>query len=160
MAGKIDYSVLAIPKVKPQGPSWKKQQGSIPAARPREDRPKPGGRKPKGPTAKARAKKRTATMAVAATDRQRVFERQQHTCFAVGVSKVCRRRVQDPHELVPVGAGGKRVSRNRVGLCRPCHDAAQGKVGGNVLIFDWVGKADGQPPNADQLGNVTVKWIG
>lgn len=154
MTGKIDYSKLALPKVRPQGPSWRKAGVQAPATPPA----RPPRRKAKG-TAKRRAKKRTRTLAVAADDRQVVFTRQHHTCFAVLVSPVCTRTVQDPHELVPVGVGGKRVSRNRVGLCRADHQEAQGRVGGNRLVFDWPGKDAGEPPNADVLGNVTVTWV-
>lgn len=136
MAGKIDYSLLAIPKIKVL----------------------PKARKAPGPVSRARKKKRRQTMVVAALDRGKVFRRQAGVCYAAGVSPVCTGRVQDPHELIPVGAGGPRISSNRVGVCRACHKAAQGRVGGNLLKFDWPGQVDGQPPNADQAGNVTCRW--
>lgn len=115
-------------------------------------------RKKPGPEARRRARKRRLHMKVAAIDRTKVFKRQGGVCYARGVSPVCTFTVQDPHELVPVGRGGKRVSSNRVGVCRVCHDEAQGRVGGNRLIFEWPGHDEGQPPNADEQGNVTVRW--
>lgn len=115
-------------------------------------------RKPKGPEARRRARKRRLHMKVAAIDRTKVFRRQGGVCYARAVSPVCTGAVQDPHELIPVGRGGKRVSTNRVGVCRACHDAAQGRVGGNLLIFEWPGMDEGQAPNADEQGNVTVRW--
>lgn len=75
------------------------------------------------------------------------------------VSPVCTFFMDDPHELIPVGVGGPRESWNRVGLCRADHREAQGRVGGNRLLFDWVGKDDGLQPNADQPGNVTCRWV-
>lgn len=115
-------------------------------------------RKKPGPEAKRRAKKRRLHMKVAAVDRTKVFRRQSGVCYARDVSPVCTGVVQDPHELIPVGRGGKRVSSNRVGVCRVCHDEAQGRVGGNRLIFEWPGQDEGQPPNADEPGNVTARW--
>lgn len=133
----IDYSQLAFPKVKPK---------AAPA--------KPA----KGPVARDRAKRNRKAAAVAGTDRERVRQRQRGRCFAEGISPVCTGLMQDPHELIPVGAGGKRESRNRVGLCRKCHDEAQGRVGGNRLVFTWRGQRDGKPPNADEPGNVGCRW--
>lgn len=107
-----------------------------------------------------RARRRRQLFADAADDREVVYLRQGYVCFAFRVSPVCTGRVQDPHELIPVGAGGPRESWNRVGTCRACHRAAQGRVGGNRLVYDWPGKADGRPPNADVPGNVTCSWRG
>jgi hypothetical protein len=113
-----------------------------------------------GKTEKQRraSKRQTLVLAPAAKDRARVFARQGGRCIALLVSPVCTGLAVDPHELIPVGRGGKRVSSNRVGICRACHDAAQGRVGGNRLIFEWTGMADGAAPNADQSGNVTCRW--
>lgn len=119
---------------------------------------RPAKKKKPGPTARRRKAKRRLHMKVAAVDRTKVFRRQGGVCYARAVSPVCTGTVQDPHELVPVGRGGKRVSSNRVGVCRVCHDEAQGRVGGNRLIFEWPGMDEGQPPNADEPGNVTVRW--
>lgn len=94
----------------------------------------------------------------ARVDKGTVYARQLGLCYALGISLVCTRLMEDPHELIPVGAGGRRTSRNRVGLCRRCHDEAQGRVGGNRLVFDWPGKAEGVRPNADQPGNVRCFW--
>lgn len=110
--------------------------------------------------AKTRARRNRAMRADAADDRARVFARQGHVCFAVHVSPVCKRRVRDPHELIPVSEGGPRVSWNRVGVCRQCHHATDATIGGRRLMFNWPGKADGQPPNADVPGNVTCYWRG
>ena len=123
----------------------------------RQTPPNPG-RKPKGPVARARAAKKRKGQAVANQDRGRVFGRTGGWCFTRHVSPVCQGRAVDPHELIPVGAGGKRESWNRVPLCRACHDETQGRVGGNRLVFDWPGKADGRPPNADEAGNVKAAW--
>ncbi len=87
-----------------------------------------------------------------------VFDRQRQICFAQGISPVCTGKPDDPHELIPRGAGGRKSLTNTVGVCRPCHDAAQGRVGGNLLVFDWKGKADGRPPRADIPGNVSCRW--
>jgi 5-methylcytosine-specific restriction endonuclease McrA len=95
---------------------------------------------------------------VAADDRVAVFERQKYGCFAWGISPVCTGRVRDPHELIPVSKGGKRESWNRVGLCRSCHDATDSTMGGRRLFFDWPGKAERKPPNADKRGQVTCRW--
>ena len=104
------------------------------------------------------SKKQRAKIQPAADDRQRVFEREGHVCFAVNVSKVCTGKCEDPHELIPVGRGGPRESWNRVGICRACHRAAQGTVGGARLIFSWPGMAEGAKPNANKPGNVTCRW--
>lgn len=125
--------------------------------------PKKGPAKPptkptKGPVARDRAKRNRKAAAVAISDREKVRRRQQGRCFAEGISPVCTGLMQDPHELIPVGAGGKRESRNRVGLCRVDHDEAQGRVGGNRLVFTWRGQRDGKPPNADEPGNVGCYW--
>lgn len=133
--GKIDYSVLALPKSKPKGKAAPKR---IPQQ-----------------SAKQRKKQ-----AAANDDREVVFKRQGRICFAANISPVCQGRAVDPHELIPVGLGGPRVSWNRVGICRACHRAAQGSVGGNRLIFTWKGQAQGEKPNADVPGNVTCYWKG
>lgn len=143
----IDYSLLAFPKKGAPKPVVAK-----PAAVP--------AKKPKGPVARARATKKRKAQAVAAKDRGKVFGRTGGWCFARHVSPVCQGRAVDPHELIPVGAGGPRESWNRVPLCRRDHDEAQGRVGGNRLVFEWPGKADGKPPNADEPGNVTATWRG
>lgn len=109
-------------------------------------------------TLKPISRKQRAAFAEAAPDRERVFQRQGYVCFAVNVSKVCTGRCEDPHELIPVGRGGPRESWNRVGICRACHRAAQGRVGGLRLIFSWIGMAEGAKPNADVPGNVTCRW--
>jgi 5-methylcytosine-specific restriction endonuclease McrA len=90
--------------------------------------------------------------------RDHVFRWQRHVCFAQGVSPVCIGRCEDPHEIVPRGAGGVKSLANTVGVCRPCHNAAQGRVGGNRLIFDWTGRAEGQPPQANKRGQVWCWW--
>lgn len=122
-------------------------------------------RKPAGPTAKARAKKRSKAMRAAMKDTRILRRRQTYgdepkaRCFFVPLAPAwCKGWMQDPHEIVPVGAGGKRVSANRVGVCRPCHDHVQGQVGGNDLAVEWRGKADGLPPNADEPGNCWPAW--
>jgi 5-methylcytosine-specific restriction endonuclease McrA len=129
----IDYQKLALPK---KGARTKKTRKPLRAMRPRQRK----------------------ILDAAAVDRVRVFARQNWTCFAAQVSPVCRQKLQDPHELIPVGRGGKRESWNRVGLCRPCHRAAQGRVGGIRLLFDWDGRAEGRLPNADKPGNVRCRW--
>lgn len=146
----IDYSLLAFPK----------KGAPKPVAKPAVPAKVAPAKKPKGPVARDRAARKRKAQAVAAKDRGRVFGRTGGWCFARHVSPVCQGRAVDPHELIPVGAGGPRESWNRVPLCRACHDAGQGRVGGNLLIFDWPGKADGKPPNADEPGNVTVTWRG
>lgn len=147
----IDWDQLAFPKTR-------KAQ---PAAAAKVVKPKPTLKRG-GPvkTTKRRAARNRKAQLAANVDRAVVFARQSQTCFAVAVSPVCTKRVQDPHELIPQGRGGPQESWNRVGLCRACHDAAQGRVGGNRLIFDWPGKADGAKPNADQPGHVTCRWKG
>lgn len=91
----------------------------------------------------------------AADDRdQVVLARHGGRCVGSGVNPGCTGVAIDPHELIPVGAGGKRVSENRVGVCRCCHNEAQGRVGGLRLRFHW---ASGRP-NADIPGNVMPWW--
>lgn len=110
---------------------------------------------------KRRARRRRANLAAAGVDRDtRVMNRHGGNCVALGISPVCTKRAVDPHELIPVGRGGPRESWNRVPICRACHRAAQGAVGGIKLWFDWPGKADGGKPNADQPGNLKVTWKG
>lgn len=145
----IDYSLLKFSKVPAKvKPAPVKPAKAAPA------------KKPKGPVARDRAARKRKGQQVANQDRGRVFGRTGGWCFARHVSPVCQGRAVDPHELIPVGAGGPRESWNRVGLCRACHDEAQGRVGGNRLIFTWPGKADGGRPNADVAGNVTCEWVG
>lgn len=105
-----------------------------------------------------RAKRKRQAQPAANTDRDEVFARQGWICFAHGISPVCLGKLSDPHELIPVSRGGPRESWNRVGLCRACHRAAQGRVGGLRLIFTWLGKSDGKKPNANVKGNVTCFW--
>jgi hypothetical protein len=93
-------------------------------------------------------------MKVAALDRAAVFARQGGRCAGLGINPTCTGVAVDPHELVPVGAGGKRISQNRVGLCRACHRETQGRVGGLRLRFFWGWSA----PNADRVGNVLPWW--
>jgi 5-methylcytosine-specific restriction endonuclease McrA len=116
------------------------------------------GKKRHDTPSKDRARRKRKAQPAANADRDTVFQRQGWVCFAVGVSPVCTGDVCDPHELIPVSRGGPRVSWNRVGLCRTCHRQAQGRVGGIRLVFTWVGKDQGQQPNADQRGNVTCSW--
>lgn len=112
------------------------------------------GKRPKD----LRASRRRAMLKAAAADRELVRERQRGLCFAWGVAPGCQQWMHDPHELIPVGAGGPRISSNRVGVCRSCHREAQGRVGGNRLTFEWPCKADGRLPNADLPGFVTAVW--
>lgn len=91
---------------------------------------------------------------------QQVFARQKQVCIAHGISPVCTYRPEDPHELIGRGAGGRKSLTNSVGICRACHNVAQGKVGGNALLPDWPGKAEGAEPRADVLGFVTWRWVG
>lgn len=111
-----------------------------------------------------RAARRRKLLAVAADDRAVVFKRDtprgewRPRCVGWRINPGCKYYATDPHELIPVGRGGKRESWNRVSVCRCCHREAQGRVGGLRLIFDWPGKADGAKPNADQPGNVTCYW--
>lgn len=141
----IDWDRLRFPKRRP--------------AKPTAPSPKPKAR-PKIRTTKRRAAKNRKARKVAADDRGQVFDRQQGVCFAAGISPVCTRRCQHPHELIPVSRGGPRKSWNRVGLCPECHAATDATLGGRKLHFHWPGKADGTPPNADTPGNVWATWTG
>lgn len=108
---------------------------------------------------KRRARRRRAAMAAAAVDRDtRVMNRYGGRCIAHGISPVCQGRAVDPHELVSVGAGGKREAYNRVPICRVDHREAQGRVGGARLKFDWAGRNEGRPPMADVRGMTKVTW--
>lgn len=89
-----------------------------------------------------------------------IFERQAFVCIAFGVCPYCTGRPQDPHELIFRSRGGKVSLTNSVGICRACHGHANSSLGGNRLAFDWQGKAYGQPPRADLLGNVRPIWLG
>lgn len=146
----IDYSLFKFGKVaKKAAPSVKPvKQKAAPLAK--------TGKTPKD----LRAARNRKAQTVANRDRGRVFGRTGGWCFTRHVSPICQGRAVDPHELIPVGAGGKRESWNRVPLCRACHDETQGRVGGNRLVFEWPGKADGRPPNADEPGNVQATWRG
>jgi hypothetical protein len=113
-----------------------------------------------GQTPKKRKDKRNRdARAVAADDREQVFQRQRYQCIAWGISPECTGRCVHPHELIPVSRGGKRVSKNRVGICWACHAATDSTLGGRRLFFDWPGKKDGKPPDADKLGHVTCRWV-
>ncbi len=92
--------------------------------------------------------------------RQTVRGEWRPRCVGWRINPGCTYDAVDPHELIPVGIGGARESWNRVAVCRSCHREAQGRVGGNRLVFDWPGKADGAKPNADEPGNVTCYWRG
>lgn len=108
---------------------------------------------------RSRARRRRAALKAAADDRdQRVMGRYGGRCIAYGISPVCEGRAVDPHELIPVGAGGKREADNRVPICRADHQECQGRVGGNRLTFDWGGRVNGAPPLATVLGSVLVGW--
>lgn len=109
---------------------------------------------------KSRARRRRQTLKAAAKTRDsQVMNRYGGRCIAEGISPVCTGRAMDPHELVGVGAGGSRVDPdNRVPTCRTDHREAQGRVGGNRLIYGWKGKDDGQKPTATVRGTVSVTW--
>ncbi len=108
-----------------------------------------------------RAKRRRTSLAAAAVDRDaRVINRHGGRCVGLGVNPTCQGKATEPHELIPVGAGGPRESWNRVPVCRACHNEAQGRVGGNRLKFSWPGIRAGGLPNADKPGNVRVWWAG
>lgn len=96
----------------------------------------------------------------ASADKVKVVHRQHGVCIGFGVNPHCWGVIHDAHELIGRGQGGPRESWNRVGVCRCCHREAQGRVGGNRLLFDWPGKADGAKPNADEPGNVRCHWRG
>jgi hypothetical protein len=113
--------------------------------------------KPGDTPSRARKKRKGQAQREAAKDKARVFARSYGACVGVHVSPVCQRVAVHPHEIVPVGAGGRRISRNRVGICAACHREVQGRVGGNRLIIRWPGDTDGVPVNAD-LGNVWCEW--
>lgn len=81
-------------------------------------------------------------------------------CAAYGVSPVCTKRAVDPHELVRRGQGGEVSPQNSVPVCRACHHEADGKIGGNRLVFHWKGEDDGLAPRADVASNVWAVWIG
>lgn len=89
---------------------------------------------------------------------QQLLRDRNFRCAAYGVSPVCTTRARDPHELVRRGAGGKISLDNSVPVCRECHHEADGKIGGNRLVFDWKGKADGLAPKASESGNVWPVW--
>lgn len=123
--GKIDYRGLAIPKT-----------GETPKTR--------------------RAARRRAALKAAGKDRDGiVFRRDGGRCAGWGVNPHCSGQAVDPHELIPVGIGGQRISSNRVGLCRSCHRETQGRVGGLRLRFFWAWPG---PPNADMVGSVLPWW--
>lgn len=68
--------------------------------------------KPKGPTARYRAKRRRAEMNARKPIREYVFDREQDIC------RCCRRRrAESRHELVPLGRGGKVSKKNCVAVC-------------------------------------------
>jgi hypothetical protein len=94
----------------------------------------------------------------ASADKLKVKARQHQVCFGWGVNPHCQKTIWDAHELISQAQGGPRESWNRVGLCRRCHREAQGRVGGNRLLFDWVGKQAGAKPNANLPNNVTCRW--
>jgi len=107
---------------------------------------------------KSRARRRRGILDAAAVDKARVMRRHGGRCVAWGISRVCQQWAVDPHELIPVGVGGPRESWNRVPICRACHRAAQGTVGGTRLKFWWPGKEDGTMPAADTPGHVRCYW--
>lgn len=121
----------------------------------------PGGL-PKG-TGRAILKKRKQQ----ARDRQRgsvkkhVKAREQGQCKAYGISPICARVGIDRHEIIPLGVGGKVTPENCVFTCRPDHDAAHGEpFKGRRLEWDWTGKAEELPPNAEEPGHVWAVWRG
>lgn len=81
-------------------------------------------------------------------------------CVGYGVSPVCTKRACDPHELIGRGVGGIVSWDNTVPICRACHHEADGKVGGNRLVFGWLGMDDGKAPRAWEAGNTWVQWVG
>jgi hypothetical protein len=106
---------------------------------------------------KRKAARRRHELTVAAGDRDgQVMTRYGGKCVASGICPTCTGWAMDPHELIPVGAGGERASYNRVPICRTCHQEAQGRVGGIRLLFDWRGRHEGQAPTADVLGTLLV----
>lgn len=111
-------------------------------------------------TKQRRASRRRKTLKAAAGTRDsQVMNRYGGRCIAVNISPVCQGRAMDPHELISVGAGGSRVDAdNRAPVCRMDHNEAQGRVGGNRLLFSWKGKDEGQKPTATKLGTVKVSW--
>lgn len=133
------YKNCGIPKVRPTTPI-KAQKGQRPAN--------------KAKRAKTRGI-RTAGRSV----KGKIFDRQSDVCIAAGVSPVCTSRVEDPHELIP-GRPRRITLSGSVGVCRACHNVAQGRVGGNLLVFDWAGKSDGAKPRAHITGNVRPIWVG
>lgn len=90
---------------------------------------------------------------------QAILQHWNFQCWAFGVSPVCTRRATDPHELVRRGAGGEVSLANSVASCRACHHEADGKVGGNRLIADWAGKADGLAPNCQDKASIRPIWL-
>jgi len=113
----------------------------------------------KGPKAKDKARKDGAKKRTRASVKAQVFKRDR-TCRAYGVSPICRRTPWDRHEIIPVGVGGKVTTQNAVAICRADHRACQNGLGGRILMFDWPGKSEGQPPDADRPGHVRAVWKG
>lgn len=111
------------------------------------------------PRTRTKGRKDRAARTTKADVKAQVFARDV-TCRAYGVSPVCSKRPVDRHELVPVGVGGKVTTGNCVAVCRACHDAAQNSLGGLPLAFDWPGKGNRKPPDADRPGGVWAVWKG
>lgn len=115
---------------------------------------------PKGPTKRTEKNRKDRKAGKTKADvKAKVFQRDR-TCRAYGVSPICTKRPWDRHELIPVGRGGEVTTENAVAICRADHRACQNAVGGLSLAFDWPGKADGRPPNADRPGYVRAVWRG
>jgi uncharacterized protein YegP (UPF0339 family) len=160
----IDYSGLAFPKAVPKPAKSKRRSFAAVLAGPMNAAlaayygtaaiPKGESRK------KAKGRKNRADRKTRRDVKSLVFDRDGN-CRAYGVSPVCRRRPEDRHELIPVGRGGKITVRNCVAVCRPCHDAIHYHLGGALhLDFDWPGKDNGNPPDADRPGQVAAVWRG
>jgi hypothetical protein len=134
---KIDWSLFAIPKVRPVGPV----------------------KAPKGkrPAQVARRAKQRKTLKARRSVKDHVFERDGKRfggCVCRHVSPICTVTIDDRHEIIPVGKGGKVTIRNAVGVCRADHDAAHGEPGaGRRIEFTW----DGPEPDAE-AGNYRVHW--
>lgn len=115
---------------------------------------------PKGePLTITRKRKRAATRRLRKSVKEHVFEREGRRCKAFGISPICHGWAIDRHEVVPLGVGGLVTPENCVASCRACHDAAHGEPGvGRRLWYEWSGKAEGVPPNAEEPSQVWAVW--
>lgn len=133
----IDWDLFAIPKVR----------RIVPVKAPKGKRPAQVAR---------RAKKR-AKRAVRRSVKDHVFDRELKRfggCICRNVSPICTVTIEDRHEVVPIGAGGKVTIQNAVGVCRADHDAAHGEPGvGRRIEFTW----EGPEPDAEAW-NLMVHW--